>query len=245
MARFEVVPRGLNVRSGPGTQYRILKTLVNGDVVDEVPLDVWRPVAMEDGSIGWVSGKYLREAVGAPEIQPAAPAPKSSGPILMQNELLSRFGTPRDPAPYLKIIDLKEFAGYLGHVKDFNGNRWSCRIYAHELMEAPLKAAFKRLCERGLAGELRTFDGAVCIRPPKGGSMPYSVHAWGLAVDFNAGSNPYGGRPTLSSGFVKSLAENGFEWGGLWSIPDGMHFQLPWIRVRSDDNPLNPVAWRG
>jgi len=164
---------------------------------------------------------------------------------IMQSQLLNLFGKPRDPAPYLKVIDLKEFAGYLGHVRDFQGNPWSCRIYGHEAMAGPLKAAFRLLCERGYAGELKTYDGCVCIRPPKGGSMPYSVHAWGLAVDFNALTNPYGGRPTLSARLVKYFAECGFEWGGLWSTPDGMHFQLPWVRAREDGNPLNPVAWRG
>jgi hypothetical protein len=242
MARFEVVPRGLNVRSGPGTRYAILEELANGALVDEIPVAGWRFVRLKDGKTGWVSGAYLREAAEAP-VTPAA-AVEFAGPVLMQSELLSRFGTPRDPAPYLKIIDLREFAPYLWSVKDYNDNAWSCRIYGHELMEAPLRAAFKRLCERGLAGELLTFDGCVNIRPPSGGGMTYSVHAWGLAVDFNARTNGYGKRPALSSGFVKCFAECGFEWGGLWDTPDGMHFQLPWIRVRTDGNPLNPVAWR-
>lgn len=167
---------------------------------------------------------------------------------IMQNQLLGEFGKPRDPAPYLKIIDLREYASYLEHVRDFNGNPWSCRIYGHELLEAPLNAAFRLLCEKGFAGELRTYDGCLCIRPPRGGSMPYSTHAWAIAIDLNAGSNPYGGRPTLSEGFVQCFTQCGFEWGGLWkpdSGRDGMHFQLAWTRVRTDGNPLNPVAWEG
>jgi hypothetical protein len=167
---------------------------------------------------------------------------------LLQNKLLNLIGTPKDPAPYLKVIDLGELSDYLGHVRDYEGNPWSGRIYGHELLEAPLTAAFRLLCEGGFAGELRTFDGCVCIRPPKGGSMPYSVHAWGLAVDFNAGSNGYGQRPTLSHGFVSCFSQCGFEWGGIWrpdSGRDGMHFQLAWTRVRTDGNPLNPVAWEG
>lgn len=167
---------------------------------------------------------------------------------LLQNKLLSLFGTPKDPAPYLKVIDLGELSGCLGHVRDYEGNPWPGRIYGHELLEAPLKAAFRLLCEGGFAGELRTFDGCVCIRPPKGGSMPYSTHAWGMALDLNAGSNGYGQRPTLSYGFVSCFSQCGFEWGGIWrpdSGRDGMHFQLPWTRVRTDGNPLNPVAWEG
>ena len=32
--------------------------------------------------------------------------------------------------------------------------------------------------------------------------------------------------PTLSAGFVKCFKDAGFDWGGDWSIRDGMHFQL-------------------
>ncbi|MFA5381848.1 MAG: M15 family metallopeptidase [Candidatus Micrarchaeia archaeon] len=164
---------------------------------------------------------------------------------IMQNQLLNLFGAPRDPASYLTTISLKEFAEYLGHVRDFEGNPWSLRIYGHELLAGPLRAAFQKLCGRGLAGELRTFDGCFNIRQMKGGSS-YSVHSWGLAMDLNAGSNPFGGMPTLSTKFVQCFAESGFEWGGLWqpdSLRDGMHFQLPWIRDRGHDSPLFPTAW--
>jgi hypothetical protein len=165
---------------------------------------------------------------------------------IFQSQLADIFGEPnvddfaRD---WLKTLDFTEFAEVFGHVVDYEGNPWHCKIYGHLALEGPLRRAFRLLVDRGLAGEMRTFDGCFCIRKMKGGSG-YSVHSWGLAVDFNAGSNGFGQKPTLSAEFVKCFAESGFEWGGLWTpdrYRDGMHFQLPWIRERS--GPLAPVAW--
>jgi hypothetical protein len=145
---------------------------------------------------------------------------------LHQRDLEDLFGTPRDPAPYLTVISLVEFKPGLAHVVDFEGNPWGCKVYGHRLMEAPLKRAFKALIETGAVSELETYDGCTCVRPMTGGGG-WSVHSWGLAIDFNAGTNAYGHRPTLSTRFVKCFTDAGFEWGGRWRTPDGMHFQLP------------------
>ena len=150
-------------------------------------------------------------------------------PVLLQSQLTALFGRPRDPAPYLKIIDLAEFKASLGHVKDFEGHTWSCRVYGHKLLEDPLRQAFTNLVGMGFANEMKTFDGCVCVRPMTSGGG-WSVHSWGLAIDFNASTNGYGRKPTFSPGFVKCFTNAGFEWGGKWSTPDGMHFQLPKTR---------------
>jgi hypothetical protein len=165
---------------------------------------------------------------------------------MFQSQLNDIFGTPNEgqfARDYLRNLDFSEFAGDFGHVVDYEGNPWGHKIYGNFALEGPLRRAFGFLVERGLAGELRTYDGCFNIRKMKGGSG-YSVHSWGLAVDLNAGSNAFGDEPSLSPEFVKCFAESGFEWGGLWvpdSVRDGMHFQLPWIKVRS--GPLAPVAW--
>jgi len=161
-----------------------------------------------------------------------------------QRELTEMFGTPQEcERVYLKTMDFSEFAGAFSHVLDYERNPWGHRIYGNYIMEAPLRCAFRLLVERGLANEFRTYDGCHNIRRSKSGGI-YSVHSWGLAVDFNADSNGYGEEPSLSPEFVKCFAECGFEWGGLWSsTPDGMHFQLPWIKDRT--GPLAPVAWGG
>lgn len=165
-----------------------------------------------------------------------------------QADVEDLFGEPTGapfPETYLLTMDFKEFAGAFAHVKDYMGKPWNCRIYGNYILEDPLRRAFGLLVARGLAGELKTFDGCFCIRRMKGNSSQYSVHSWGLAVDVNAGDNPFGGTPTFSGGFVKCFAECGFEWGGLWQpaqYRDGMHFQMPWIKERTGN--LAPVAWK-
>ena len=69
----------------------------------------------------------------------------------------------------------------------------------------------------------------------------YSLHAYGIAIDFNWSSNPYcpafpgsgacqGCETALESDMPKDLIRlmesAGFEWGGHWPVPDPMHFEL-------------------
>lgn len=200
-----------------------------GEHTDDMVIDFQRSNGLKaDGIVGPLTWQELYEEPGE-EGEEAAEEEETAEEelrVISESDLLSLFGRPRDPAPYLKIIDLAEFKNDLSHVKDYLGHTWSCRIYGHKLLEAPLRIAFKNLISRGYAGELRTFDGCVCVRPKTSGNG-WSTHAWGLALDFNAGANGYGRRPTLSAGFVKCFTDAGFEWGGSWRTPDGMHFQLP------------------
>jgi len=163
-----------------------------------------------------------------------------------QSQVPSLFGDPTGPPfpeTYLRTMDFSEFEVPFFHVLDFMGNPWNFRIYGNYILEDPLRRAFGLLVGRGLEGELQTFDGCFNIRKMKGGAG-YSMHSWGLAVDFNAGSNGFGEEPCLSPDFVKCFAECGFEWGGLWTpdmYRDGMHFQLPFIKLRT--GPLAPTPW--
>lgn len=109
----------------------------------------------------------------------------------------------------------------------------------------PLIRVFKNLIARGYVGELKTWDGCWNFRPIRGYEKKYealmaagkeelaikylSIHSWAGAVDVNAGENGLGKKPKLSKGFVKCWTDAGFEWGGNWSRPDGMHFQLAFL----------------
>jgi hypothetical protein len=148
---------------------------------------------------------------------------------MLQRDLFNLFGPPRDTASYLKVINLREFVEALGPVRDYEGNTWGFRMYAHEMMEAPLRRAFQNIMDRGLADEFVTFDGCLSIRQMTGGGG-YSTHSWALAIDINAEWNRYGQEPNMSPEFVKCFTDAGFEWGGTWRTPDGMHFQLPKTR---------------
>jgi len=57
-------------------------------------------------------------------------------------------------------------------------------------------------------------------------SNPPSMHAWGLAIDLNVSTNGYGARPHQDPRIVSIFKKWGFRWGGDWSPPDGMHFEL-------------------
>jgi hypothetical protein len=201
-----------------------------GPHTEEMVVDFqWSSDLVADGIVGPATWKALEdyEAEDDESVEEEAPAP--SGMIIYQSQLTSLYGSPRDPAPYLKILDFKEFKNDFSHVRDFEGNKWSCRIYGHQLMDAPLRNSFRLLIARGFAGEFRTYDGCLSIRQMTSGNG-WSVHSWGLAIDINAGTNQYGRKPTISQGFVGCFTESNFNWGGLWTTPDGMHFQIPRIR---------------
>lgn len=99
------------------------------------------------------------------------------------------------------------------------------KVYCNNLIIKPLEQVFKQLITTGMANELKTYDGCFNVRNKKGG-VGWSLHSWGLAVDVNAAWNRMGKTPTLSNNFIKCFTDNGFDWGGNWKTPDGMHFQL-------------------
>lgn len=99
------------------------------------------------------------------------------------------------------------------------------RIYCNRDMVVPLTQAFKNLISTGYIKELKTWDGCFNNRKKKGGTTK-SLHSWGIAIDVNAAWNGFGKTPVLSAGFVKCFTDAGFDWGGVWGRPDGMHFQL-------------------
>lgn len=99
------------------------------------------------------------------------------------------------------------------------------KIYCNKDLVGPLSQAFRNLIQRGHVNELKTWDGCFNIRNKRGGST-MSLHSWAIAVDVNASENGLGAKPKLSAGFVKCFTDAGFDWGGNWRRPDGMHFQL-------------------
>ena len=165
-----------------------------------------------------------------------------------QSQVVSIFGQPDENGPfakgYLRTMDFSEFADAFSHVRDWEGNQWSCKIYGNYILEPMLRRAFKAIVDRGLSDQLKSFDGCFNIRRSKGGNI-MSQHSWGIATDWNATTNPYGQDGDMPPEIIKCFAECGFESGSLWTPPgqDFMHFQASWVRLRTDGNPLNPVPW--
>jgi hypothetical protein len=92
-------------------------------------------------------------------------------------------------------------------------------------MIIPLSRALKNIIDRNLVGQLKTYNGCFNIRNKVGGTSK-SLHSWGVALDINAATNGFNKRPTMSLELVRCFTDAGFDWGGRWSKPDGMHFQL-------------------
>jgi len=99
------------------------------------------------------------------------------------------------------------------------------KIYCNKDLIGPLTQAFKNVNGRGLAEQIKTWDGCFNIRKKRGATSS-SLHSWGIAIDINAAWNGFGKHPTMSPELVKCFTDAGFDWGGVWKKPDGMHFQL-------------------
>ena len=102
-------------------------------------------------------------------------------------------------------------------------------VRCHRIMFPQLSAALGEIQKAGLASEIRPGDYAGCYVPrfidrdPRRG---LSMHAFGLAVDLNVSTNGLGTRGDMHPDVVAIFQKWGFTWGGVWSRPDPMHFEL-------------------
>jgi hypothetical protein len=99
------------------------------------------------------------------------------------------------------------------------------RIYCNKDLVMSLNKALNTVVLRGYADLITSWDGCFNIRKKRGASSS-SLHSWGLAIDINAAHNSFGAKPSMNKNLVKCFTDNGFDWGGYWTKPDGMHFQL-------------------
>ena len=79
---------------------------------------------------------------------------------------------------------------------------------------------------KGLASLVKSNAG--CFNPELLASLPTAppaLHAYGAAIDINAPENPFGAKPTQNPRLVAVMKHWGFNWGGAFLVPDGMHFE--------------------
>lgn len=103
------------------------------------------------------------------------------------------------------------------------------QVVCHRLLIPQLRGALQEIQDRGLAHLIDPTQYGGCWVPRHilfNPERALSMHAWGLAVDFNVSTNGYGAVPQLDSRIVDVFDRWGFVWGGRWAIPDGMHFEL-------------------
>jgi D-alanyl-D-alanine carboxypeptidase len=112
------------------------------------------------------------------------------------------------------------------------------RVTCHKKLFPQLRGAMRELKNKGLAGLATRGSYAGCFNPrfissytgsDVGPVERLSRHAWGVALDINANLNPFGAPPRQDPRLVRIMRKWGFNWGGRWAVPDGMHFE--WKRV--------------
>jgi hypothetical protein len=102
-------------------------------------------------------------------------------------------------------------------------------VTCHRLVFPQLAEALAEIEEAGLTKSIDPDHYGGCYVPRFIGRDPrrgLSFHAFGLALDLNVAGNYYGTRGDMDPRVVEIFERWGFEWGGRWSTPDPMHFQL-------------------
>jgi hypothetical protein len=108
----------------------------------------------------------------------------------------------------------------------------SGKVQFHRLVAPKVVELFAAWESAGLMGTVLTWGGSFVPRFIRGSKTVLSSHAHGSAFDINAAWNGLGVVPARlgAKGSVRQLvaAANavGFYWGGHFSRPDGMHFEL-------------------
>jgi hypothetical protein len=101
------------------------------------------------------------------------------------------------------------------------------RCTVHKMIAPIVEQVFKEIHESGYWNELKDFGGGYFVRK-KRGSDKWSMHSWGIALDFNVQDNLMGQVPTMNPKIVEIFEKHGFTWGGRWAGKncDGMHFEF-------------------
>ncbi|MBA4167458.1 MAG: M15 family metallopeptidase [Chitinophagaceae bacterium] len=147
--------------------------------------------------------------------------------MISSKDCLKKYGEPSDKSPWMVVWNVPAEL-QVGNIPR--------KIYCNIDMIHPLSLAFRFLIDREFVHELHTFDGCFNIRKKRGNNPSYSLHSWGVAIDFNAFDNPFNttyqqarakGLVPFSEGFLQCFRDAGMDCGGDWKQPcDRMHFQI-------------------
>jgi D-alanyl-D-alanine carboxypeptidase-like protein len=102
-------------------------------------------------------------------------------------------------------------------------------VTCHRLMFPQLRGALQEVVAKGLAHEILPSEYGGCYVPrfiERNPSRSISLHTWGIAIDLNVAQNPVHTRGHMDPRIVAIFKSWGFRWGGDWSDPDPMHFEL-------------------
>ncbi len=110
------------------------------------------------------------------------------------------------------------------------------RVAFHQKGKDQLIALFKAWEAAGLMPLVLSWAGSYVPRFVRGSRTVLSNHAFGTAFDINVAWNQLNTQPALKGqkGSTRELVgianDNGFYWGGHFSRPDGMHFEIAKIQ---------------
>lgn len=150
-----------------------------------------------------------------------------------QKQLIAKYGIPNIKSiAFNKNFVLWDVPEYINKQLPAIPNR----IYCNKDLVRPLEIVYLDLIEAFHARKLTkldsiiTYDGCFNIRKISG-SNALSTHSWAIAIDHNAFRNGLGQTPTFSETYARIWEKRGFEWGGRWKRPDGMHAQLDFSKI--------------
>ena len=99
------------------------------------------------------------------------------------------------------------------------------RVTCHDLLTDTLRVTLRAIDDAGKWTTLHSYGGGFNFRPKRGGG-DISLHAWGIAWDFDPEHNPLGSIGNMDSSVIEIFEAHGFFWGGKFKgRKDPMHFQ--------------------
>jgi hypothetical protein len=206
----------------------VADAVVSQETADRLDLVGQRSVliAVDAGADAAAVGNHLQEVLGAPATIIEDPVPRQA--FLTGADARQAFEPftyidhgdgmiTIDPAWVRRNIAAAEMPIFRGHV------------VCHRLLIPQLRGALQEVVDRGLDDLIDPSQYGGCWVPRHidfDPNKPLSMHAWGLAVDFNVSTNQLGRTPQMDQRIVEIFERWGFVWGGYWRRPDGMHFEL-------------------
>ena len=143
------------------------------------------------------------------------------------SQCLAHYGDPSTSAfqnHWLKIFTIPP--DIAAHFPPYPGVPHVSRIQMNTFAWEPFCAVFRELIATGLVKELHTNDGCVNLRR-KRGMAEWSIHSWGLALDFDQALAPLGSKKShFSQAFLQVWRNHHWDCGADWlGRSDPMHFQ--------------------
>jgi D-alanyl-D-alanine carboxypeptidase-like protein len=145
-------------------------------------------------------------------------------PPSVMKEAFGEFAAyPRSDDPAYLVVDP---AWYHAHIVTRTVPIFPEPVTCNRALFPMLIGALQDVQAAGLASEIHVYSGCYAARTVARSTIaPPSQHAYGAAIDINAPENPYGARPVMDPRIVRIFERWGFNWGGDFLIPDGMHFE--------------------